>query len=292
MKSQKGITLIVFLIIIVIILVAVFLTSKYLHMEADKMEAEYKARFHTVSFDTDGGEYISPIKVEYTFYASDKIAKKDGYIFIGWLLDGQPIGESIRITQDITLKASYRKKVDNTYNSSSSNNNKPSTNQSNNTNNYNNSNNTKPSNNNSNIQTQPENKKTYNINVRKSQKNSSGDEACALTVMNYQTESSNSKVAQIKDGEEWIIVNMKFENKSDSTIVIDKNDFKIIDGAGRYNYSPSYHHLDTELDMIEIRAGQTSTFSVRFLYYKNNEMVLRFYHPSTVRDIYTEIKLR
>ena len=159
MKSQKGITLIVFLIIIVIILVAVFLTSKYLHMEADKMEAEYKARFHTVSFDTDGGEYISPIKVEYTFYASDKIAKKDGYIFIGWLLDGQPIGESIRITQDITLKASYRKKVDNTYNSSSSNNNKPSTNQSNNTNNYNNSNNTKPSNNNSNIQTQPENKK-------------------------------------------------------------------------------------------------------------------------------------
>ena len=298
MKSQKGITLIVFLIIIVIMLFVAFLVNRYLHMKVDKMEAEYEARFHTITFDTDGGKTISPKKVESFAGISNVSAEKNGYIFEGWLLDGQliDVNSFTPLTQDVILKAKYRKKIDNdnnndtnTNNSSSNNNNKPSNNQSNNTNN---SSNTKPSNNNSNTQIQPENKKTYNVNIRKGQKNNEGDEVCALTVMNYQTESSNSKVAKIKDGQEWVIVNMKFENKSDSTIVIDKNDFKIIDGAGKYNYLPSYHHLDTELDTIEIRAGKTSTFSVRFLYYKDNEMILRFHHPSIVNEVYTEIKLR
>ena len=161
-------------------------------------------------------------------------------------------------------------------------------------NNNNNFNNNKPSNsnNNSNTQTKTENKKTYNVNIKKAGLDFMGAETCALTVINYQTETNNSKVAEIKDGQEWVIVNMKFENKSDSTVVIDKNDFKIIDGAGKYNYSPSYYHLATELDTIEIRAGQTATFSVRFLYYPNNEMTLRFNNPSIVIDAYTEIKLR
>ena len=291
MKSQKGITLIAVLIIIVIMLLGFFLINKFLHDKAERLNAEYEAMFHTITFDTDGGNYISPKKVQTFGGISNVYAEKNGYIFEGWLLDGQLIDVNSLppLTQDVIVKAKYRKKVDN--NNTSNNNNKSSSNQSSNINNFNNN---KPSNsnNNSNSQTKTENKKTYNVNIRKAGLDFMGAETCALTVMNYQTETNNSKVAKIKDGQEWVIVNMKFENKSDSTVVIDKNDFKIIDGAGKYNYSPSYYHLATELDTIEIRAGQTATFSVRFLYYPNNEMTLRFNNPSIVIDAYTEIKLR
>lgn len=144
----------------------------------------------------------------------------------------------------------------------------------------------------SNIQANTENKNTYSVNIREAQTSNRIDEVCALTVINYQTEDYNSIVGEVKDGQEWVIVNMQFENMSDSTIVLNKNDFKIVDGAGRYGYKPYPKHLDTELDMIEVRAGQTVTFSVRFVYYKNNEMSLRFYHPSIVAEVYTDIKLR
>ena len=161
--------------------------------------------------------------------------------------------------------------------------------------------------NNSNIPKQTEDKKTYNINVRKVAKeltesifvnnvyvDSKEVEKYALTVMNYQTETYNSKVRAVKDGEQWVIVNMKFENMSDSTVVINKNDFKIVDGAGRYGYGPYYKHLDTELDTMEIRAGKSATFSVRFAYYKENEMFLRYYNIdfNTTGYGYIDVKLR
>lgn len=281
MKNQKGISLITFLIVIVILLLGTFLLRKYLYAKADKMQAEYEARFHTVSFDTDGGKAISPKKVESFAGISNVRAEKNGYIFEGWMLDGQLIDYSFTpLTQDVILKAKYRKKLDNdnnTSNSSSNNNNKPSN-----------------SNNNSNTQTQPENKKTFNINVRKEAR-LFGKGNITLTVMNYQTETYNSKVGGVENGQEWVIVNVKFENKSDSTIVIDKSDFKIVDGAGRYEYRPTYKHLDTELDMIEVRAGQTATFSIRFVYYQNNEMSLRYYNSDLETGSYDEyivLKLR
>lgn len=281
MKSQKSITLIAFLIVIVILLLGTFLLRKYLYAKADKMQAEYEARFHTVSFDTDGGKAISPKKVESFAGISNVSAEKNGYIFEGWMLDGQLIDYSFTpLTQDVILKAKYRKKLDNdnnTSNSSSNNNNKPSN-----------------SNNNSNTQTQPENKKTFNINVRKEAR-LFGKGNITLTVMNYQTETYNSKVGGVENGQEWVVVNAKFENKSDSTIVIDKSDFKIVDGAGRYEYRPTYKHLDTELDMIEVRAGQTATFSIRFVYYQNNEMSLRYYNSDLETgsyDEYIDLKLR
>ncbi len=148
------------------------------------------------------------------------------------------------------------------------------------------------SNSKANTQTQTESRKTYNVNVRSTQKDNFGVEQCALTVMNYQTETYNSEVGGVKDGQEWVIVKMKFENMSNSTIVLDKSDFKIVDGAGRYGYNAYYKHLDTELSTLEVKAGQTATFSVRFVYYKNNEMILRFNHPAIVTEVYTDIKLR
>ena len=288
MKNQKSVILIVlFLIIIIFILVALLIRNMLLS-KADKLNAEYEARFHTVYFDTDGGKTISPKKVESFAGISNVSAEKDGYIFQGWLLDGKLIDYSFTpLTQDITLKASYRKKENTDTNNYQNNNN----------NNDNNSIN-KPSttySNNSNTQMLPENKQTYNVNIRKiglGFENGKEVEKCALTVLNYQTETYNSEVGEVKDGQEWVIVNMKFENESDSTVVIDKNDFEIIDGAGKYGYAPYYKHLNNELGTVEIRAGQTATFSVRFVYYKDHEMILHFNNPSIVTYAYTEIKLR
>ena len=301
MKNQKGISLIKLLLIIVIMIIGYILLNKILYTKADKIKAEYEARFHIISFDTDGGKEIAPKKVESFGGISNVKAEKEGYIFEGWLLDGQLIdhNSTTKLTQDITVKAKYRKREDNNTNNYSSNNNNNPSSSNNASNSNNNSSNTNK--NNSNNQTQPENKKTYNINVRKVAENifennmyvGRGEfDEYALTVMNYQTETNNSKVGGVKDGQEWVIVNMKFENKSDSTVVIDKNDFKIVDGADRYGYRPWYEHLDTELGTIEIRSGQTATFSVRFVYYKNNEMFLRYYNLDFDPIGYVAIKLR
>ena len=48
MKNEKGITLIVFLLIIIIIILGTFLIRNMLLTKADKLNAEYEARFHTV----------------------------------------------------------------------------------------------------------------------------------------------------------------------------------------------------------------------------------------------------
>lgn len=120
MKSQKGITLImVVILIIVIMIIGAFLLNKYLYMKADKMNDEYESRFHTVTFDTDGGNYIAPKKVQTLGGISNVYAEKNGYIFEGWLLNGQLIDvkSSTPLTQDITLKASYRENPNKNVNS-------------------------------------------------------------------------------------------------------------------------------------------------------------------------------
>lgn len=110
MKSQNGITRIkVVIIIIVVMVVGAFLLNQIVLMQADKMQAEYESRFHTIYFDTDGGKAIAPIKAETFGSVSNKYAEKDGYIFDCWLLDGQPIDslKSSVLTKDVTLKAQY-----------------------------------------------------------------------------------------------------------------------------------------------------------------------------------------
>lgn len=283
MKSQKGVSLIVLLFIIIIIILGTFLIRNILLTKAEKLNEEYEAMFHTITFDTDGGNYISPKKVQTFGGISNVYAEKNGYIFEGWLLDGQlvDVHSMTPLTRDITLKASYRKKENNDTNNYSNNN----------TSNYNNNSNYY---NNSYTQSQPENKKTFNINARKAA-SLFGKGNITLTVTNYQTETNNSVVGGVKSGQEWVILNIKFENMSNSTVVIDKNDFKIVDGAGKYGYRPYPKHLDTELDLIEIRAGQTASFSVRFVYYQNNEMILRYYNSdleTNSYDEFIELKIR
>ena len=126
MKSQKGISRIaVFFIVVVFMILSIILLKKIILKQADKMEAEYEARFHTITFDTDGGNYISPKKVETFGGISNVYAEKNGYIFEGWLLDGQlvDVNSMTPLTKDVTLTAKYRKKLNTENNSSNFNNN-------------------------------------------------------------------------------------------------------------------------------------------------------------------------
>ncbi len=66
----------------------------------------------TVSFDTDGGKEISPVKVEKGNAISLPKAEKEGYVFLGWYSakeGGTRIDAELTVTEDTTLYARWEK---------------------------------------------------------------------------------------------------------------------------------------------------------------------------------------
>ena len=69
----------------------------------------------TVSFDTDGGKEISPMKVEKGKAVKLPEAEKEGHIFLGWYTakeDGTRIGTELTVTEDTTLYARWEKEAE------------------------------------------------------------------------------------------------------------------------------------------------------------------------------------
>lgn len=94
MKDKKWVIVIV-LCLLVLVLAFVFLTGKK----------------YTVTFDTDGGNSISSIKVKKNSTVSKPVnPNKEGYTFVTWTLDGKEYDFSTKITKDITLKATWEAK--------------------------------------------------------------------------------------------------------------------------------------------------------------------------------------
>lgn len=95
---KKKFTIFIIILIILGILAAIFIFMN----KGTKM--------HVVSFDTEGGTSVGSIKVEngqIIFPPQDPV--KDGYIFIGWELDGKTYDFSQEITEDIVIKAIWEK---------------------------------------------------------------------------------------------------------------------------------------------------------------------------------------
>lgn len=79
-------------------------TTLYANFLEEKEEVYYK-----VSFDTNGGNEIDDILVLENEKVEKPIdPKKEGYIFINWLLDGEEFDFNTNITNDITLIANYK----------------------------------------------------------------------------------------------------------------------------------------------------------------------------------------
>ncbi len=69
----------------------------------------------TITFDTNSGKAISPVKVEKGKAVSLPEAEKENYIFLGWYTekeDGEKIGSELTVTEDITIYAHWEKEVE------------------------------------------------------------------------------------------------------------------------------------------------------------------------------------
>ena len=82
------------------------------HTDSIDLNIVTKNIYYTVSFDTDGGSGIDSVKVLAGF-PLEKVEepKKEGYVFVGWLLNGDIYDLATPITKDITLVASYNESL-------------------------------------------------------------------------------------------------------------------------------------------------------------------------------------
>lgn len=136
-------------------------TEREANIEANR-EAyleEYNSRSYVITFDTNGGQEITPMTVHPNTYLNKIVPYKEGYEFKNWTLDGAIFDFSgyvnDRITSDVTLKANYMKVEvrgaepdgsPKTNNNSNNSNNKPSNNNSSNNQSSNNNNNSNSNN--------------------------------------------------------------------------------------------------------------------------------------------------
>ncbi len=68
--------------------------------------AEYSINSYTLTFDTDGGDAITPQTHEYNTLITLPLPTKSGYNFEGWLFESQVVSE-INLTKDMTVIATW-----------------------------------------------------------------------------------------------------------------------------------------------------------------------------------------
>ena len=61
----------------------------------------------TVSFDANGAKAVEAIKIKKGESVNLPEIEKDGYIFVGWFLDGKIVSNSTTYDEDVTLKAEW-----------------------------------------------------------------------------------------------------------------------------------------------------------------------------------------
>jgi len=67
-----------------------------------------KDKYYMVKFDTDGGTEIKSVKVkENEIIKLQTNVVKEGYVFAGWLEDGNLVSNEYKVTKNTTLKASW-----------------------------------------------------------------------------------------------------------------------------------------------------------------------------------------
>lgn len=72
--------------------------------------AQWQATSHTVTFDTNGGNAIAPQTVDDKGKAKEPTAPtRDSWTFAGWYLNGVKYDFTTPVTQDITLKAGWKR---------------------------------------------------------------------------------------------------------------------------------------------------------------------------------------
>lgn len=71
--------------------------------------AQWKVSSHTVTFDSNGGSAVASQTVDDKAKAKEPTSTRSGWTLDGWYLDGVKYDFNTPVTQDITLKAGWRK---------------------------------------------------------------------------------------------------------------------------------------------------------------------------------------
>ena len=107
MDSKKSKTLVIntLLLIFCVVVIALFCFGPTEEKEIVVLQT------YNVAFDSDGGDSITSIEIkEGEVLTQPDTPVKEGYIFTGWTLNGEPYDFTEKITGDITLKATWEEK--------------------------------------------------------------------------------------------------------------------------------------------------------------------------------------
>lgn len=88
--------------------------NKIITIKAVYVAENDKAKYYTVTIDTDGGVLVDGGATQRTIVENGKIdlgsCEKAGYVFKAWTVDGSPVAMPYTVTADVTLKATYNAK--------------------------------------------------------------------------------------------------------------------------------------------------------------------------------------
>lgn len=107
MDSKKSKTLVIntLLLIFCVVVIALFCFGPTEEKEIVVLQT------YNVAFDSDGGDSITSIEIkEGEVLTQPDTPVKEGYIFTGWTLNGEPYDFTEKVTGDITLKATWEEK--------------------------------------------------------------------------------------------------------------------------------------------------------------------------------------
>lgn len=95
------------LVLLIIGIVLALGSDKYMNGGKDSK------KIYTVTFNTNGGTTIEPMKVlEGEYFIFPAVPTRSGYYFDAWLYEGEPFYDNVKLTKNITIEAAWIKIVE------------------------------------------------------------------------------------------------------------------------------------------------------------------------------------
>ena len=111
--KNKIIVIVITLLLIIIALLSLIIVNNNKNDNTDKPNEpntpEVKEEKVTITFDTDGGNTLDPVKIKKGTTYKLQGTTKEGYTFKGWFIDDKEITDDYKFDKDTTLKAKWEK---------------------------------------------------------------------------------------------------------------------------------------------------------------------------------------
>lgn len=108
-KPNKKVRALILSLLILIVLIVIIVLCVFAHTKKEGKIEELET--YRINFETDGGTAVAAIEVEEgEFLEVPEEPTKEGYIFVGWMLDDEFYDFASEVSGDITLKATWKEK--------------------------------------------------------------------------------------------------------------------------------------------------------------------------------------